>query len=58
MVHSKIYPNVGSDTLIKNQMIKDGIKSSQIKDIKLKDYDGSGDQIYICCNRKWLVIQV
>ena len=24
---------------------------AQIKDIKLKDYDGSGDQIYICCNR-------
>ena len=24
---------------------------AQIKDIRLKDYDGSGDQIYICCNR-------
>ena len=39
------------DTLIKIQMIKDN-KMIQIKDIKLKDYDGTEDQIYICCNRE------
>ena len=50
IAYSKIYPNVAR-YFNENSDDKRWNKMAQIKDIKLKDYDGSGDQIYICCNR-------
>ena len=50
IAYSKIYPNVAR-YFNENSDDKRWNKMAQIKDIRLKDYNGSGDQIYICCNR-------